>query len=152
MGTMDDKRVFVDTNVLLAATDTDRGRHREAIQFLDNGFRGETRLFVTAQIFREYLVVATRPREANGLGLSPGDACENIRRFQSILQILAEDADTSQHLLTLIRVHDMKGKRIHDANLVSAMICHGLRKLKTFNPDDFKAFPEIELAENDSLA
>lgn len=152
MGTMDDKRVFVDTNVLLAATDTDRDRHREAIQFLDSGFRGEARLFVTSQIFREYLVVATRPREGNGLGMSPGDACENIRRFQSILQVLAEDADTSQQLLTLIRVHDVKSKRIHDANLVSAMICHGLRKLKTFNQADFRAFSEIELVETDSMA
>lgn len=145
MVTTDDRRVFVDTNVLLAATTTDRDQHADALAFLECGFRGETRLFVTAQIFREYLVVATRPQDANGLGLSPEMSCENIRRFQTFLQILSEDSETTEQLLRFIREYGLKGKRIHDANLVAAMSCHGLRKLKTYNPDDFTVFPDVEL-------
>jgi predicted nucleic acid-binding protein len=145
MAMMDDNRVFVDTNVLLAATDTDRDRHAEAIAFLEGGLRGEWRLFATAQIFREYLVVATRPLSANGLGLSPEDACGNVLRFRNFLEILPEDRDTTDQLLARIRRQDLKGKRIHDANLAAAMACHGLRKLKTFNPGDFSSFPEIEI-------
>jgi len=33
----EDKRVFIDTNVLLAATDTDRTHHFDARAFLDDG-------------------------------------------------------------------------------------------------------------------
>lgn len=146
MTTTDDKRIFVDTNVLLAATDTTRDRHAEAISFLNGGLTGEQRIFATSQILREYLVVATRPIEVNGLALSPSDASDNVRRFQRFIQILPEDTETSTHLLTLIREHDLSGKRIHDANLVASMLRHGLRKLKTFNPVDFKVFADLELA------
>ncbi len=145
MAMTDDKRIFVDTNVLLAATDTDRERHVEAVEFLDSGLRGAVRLFVTTQIFREYLVVATRPQEVNGLGLSSTDACENIQRFRRFFQILGEDSDTTDQLLALIRAHGLSGKRIHDANLVAAMACHGLRKLKTYNPADFSTFSGVDV-------
>ena len=145
MATTDDKRNFVDTCVLLAATDTSRDQHAEAVRFLDDGLKGTQRLFVVPQIFREYLVVATRPPEANGLGLSPSDASDNIKRFKRFIQILPEDTETTAHLLVLIHQHDLNGKRIHDANLVASMARHGLRKLKTFNPADFKAFSNLEL-------
>jgi predicted nucleic acid-binding protein len=145
MAKTDDKRIFVDTNVLLAATDTSRDQHAEAIQFLDGALKGDQRLFVIAQIFREYLVVATRPLEANGLGLSSSDASDNVCRFQRFLEILPEDGKTTDHLLLLIREGHLKGKRIHDANLVASMVRHGLRKLKTYNPADFKSFSELDI-------
>lgn len=145
MATTDDNRIFVDTNVLLAATDTSRDCHAEAVAFLDRGFRGDWRLFVIPQILREYLVVATRPLEANGLGLSPSAACGNVRHFSGFLHVLPENADTAEQLLIEVGECKLKGKRIHDANLVAAMTCHGLRKLKTYNPTDFKAFPALEL-------
>jgi len=142
----DDKRILVDTNVLLAATDTSRNQHAEAIQFLNGGLRGDQRLFAIPQIFREYLAVATRLTTANGLGLSPADAHENVRQFRSFLDLLPEDAETTDHLLLLVRKHDLQGKRIHDANLVASMVRHGLRKLKTFNAGDFALFSDLELA------
>lgn len=141
----DDNRVFVDTNVLLAATDRDRPQHQYALNFLDEGLRGSLRLFVTGQIFREYLVVATRPRDVNGLGLSPRDALKNVRGFKTVLQVLPEDDETAGALMTMIQKYELKGKRIHDANLIASMIRHGLHRLKTYNPSDFKAFPDVDL-------
>lgn len=142
-----DNRVFVDTNVLLAATDRSRKDHPDALEFLEEGRRGGLRLFATAQIFREYLVVSTRPPEGNGLGLSPENAVENVRCFQKILQILPEDKETALRLLHLVDRHSLKEKRIHDANLLAGMSRHGLRKLKTYNPSDFQGFPDIELVD-----
>lgn len=145
MATTEDKRVLVDTNVLLAATDTSRERHSAARDFLDRGLAGEYRLFVVGQIFREYLVVATRPIRSNGFGLPVHDAISNLQRFQQFVQVLPEDAETVMQLVSLIREYDLKGKRIHDANLVASMTRHGLRKLKTFNSEDFKVFAEIDI-------
>ncbi|MGA1530247.1 MAG: type II toxin-antitoxin system VapC family toxin [Kiritimatiellia bacterium] len=142
MTTTEDDKVFVDTNVLLAATDTSREKHAEAITFLDEGLKGEIRLFVISQIIREYMVVATRPVEVNGLGLPLLDAVENVRKFKSFIQMLPDDDETAQELLSLISKHDLKGKRIHDANLVASMARHGLRILKTFNRADFEVFAE----------
>ncbi len=145
MPTTDDNRVFVDTNVLLAATDHDRKEHPNSLAFLEGGQRGIYRLFVTGQIFREYLVVSTRPIEGNGLGLSPENAVANICCFRKVLQVLQEDDETVTRLITLVKNHELKGKRIHDANLIASMARHGLRRLKTYNPSDFLKFPEVDL-------
>lgn len=145
MATTEDNRVFVDTNVLLAATDRDREKHFDALSFLDEGLRGKYRLFVTGQIFREYLVVATRPTNSNGLNLPPEKAVANLFAFQKILQVLAEDEKSSLCLTTLVKDRKLKGKRIHDANVIACMTRHGLRQLKTYNPSDFAGFPDIQL-------
>lgn len=40
----------------------------------------------------------------------------------------------------MVKKHDLKGKRIHDANLVAVMRTYGLSHLKTWNPKDFLPF------------
>ena len=40
---------------------------------------------------REYLAVATRPAERNGLGLKLADALANVRAFRGRTSLLAED-------------------------------------------------------------
>ena len=142
----DAERIFVDTNVLLAATDRSRHTHQESVQFLEKGVAGEVRLFTCGQVLREYLVVATRPVDVNGLGIKADQACENVAIYRSILQLLPETTESYLILEELIRKHSLEGKRIHDANLVAVMTSHGLRHLKTWNPKDFEAFSEVEIA------
>jgi len=145
MATMDAERIFVDTNVLLAATDEDRATHTDAVAFLESGWVGEARLFVSGQIFREYLVVATRPVKANGLGMELEAALANLKQFRQVTLVLPEDAETALRLCDLVRRHQIRGKGIHDANVVASMLRHGLQKLKTYNPRDFEPFEAIEL-------
>lgn len=127
---MEDKRVFVDTNILLAVTDSDREHHLDAKSFLEGSFSGIWRAFANPQIFREYLVVATRLIKNNGLGLTPAEACGNIENFQQLVQILPEGRQSQEKLAALVLRHNLKRKRIHDANLVATMEAHGLRILK----------------------
>jgi len=141
----DAERIFVDTNVLLAATDQAREVHAEAMRFLEEGRTGRYRCFVSGQIFREYLVVATRPVSHNGLGLTTAAACSNLRKFQGIIQILEESPETSHRLMDLAERHTLQGKRLHDANVVATMETHGLSHLKTWNPGDFEPFSQITL-------
>jgi len=65
---MDDKAVLVDTNVLLSATAPLRRLHRAALVVLNDWPNQGIDLTASGQVFREYLVVATRPLEVNGLG------------------------------------------------------------------------------------
>ena len=37
----------------------------------------------------------------------------------------------------------MHGKQIHDCNIVATMKVHGVRRLATRNPDDFKRFHSV---------
>ncbi len=72
-------RVMLDTNVLLAATDESRTEHHAALTILNDWPAGATTLCASGQILREYLAVATRPADRNGLGLKLSDALGNVR-------------------------------------------------------------------------
>jgi predicted nucleic acid-binding protein len=145
METTDAEPCFIDTNILLTATDRARAAHKQSQDLLRRGLNGELRLFACGQILREYLVVATRPTENNGLGLQPKKAIENIRSFRRCLRLLDENNATTQRLELLIAEYGLKGKRIHDANIASIMIENGLRQIFTLNPGDFKTFAEMQV-------
>ena len=99
----DVETIFVDTNVLLAACDESRDGHDRSLQFLENGLAGKQSLFASGQVFREFLVVATRPIEANGLGLDPGDALANLAEFSRCVRLLGETEAVSRRLRDLVR-------------------------------------------------
>ncbi len=135
--------VFVDTNVLLSATDESRSHHREACRLIaESGARG-VYLAASGQILREYLVVATRPAEVNGLGLAVADATANLHQFLRHLHTYDETEAVAQRLRDLGLRQGLRGKRFHDANIVATMAVHGIRTLVTENGDDFTGFDEI---------
>lgn len=141
---MVDEVVFVDTNVLLSATDESRSHHEEARRLIvESGTRG-VHLAASGQILREYLVVATRPAEVNGLGLAVADATANLQQFLRYLHTYDETEAVASRLRDLGLGHGLRGKRFHDANIVATMAAHGIRTLVTENEDDFTAFDEIE--------
>ncbi|MFP4282429.1 MAG: type II toxin-antitoxin system VapC family toxin [Opitutales bacterium] len=141
----DAERLFLDTNVLLAATDRSRSRHADSISLIEASVQRSVRLFLSGQVLREYLVVATRPVAQNGLGLDPQEANRNLGTFLQVAQLLPENADTARILRELVVHHALSGKRIHDAGIVATMLSHGLRDLKTWNPDEFSPFAELRL-------
>jgi predicted nucleic acid-binding protein len=134
---------FVDTNVLLAACDEGRPSHENATRLLEEALAGRRNLYASGQVFREFLVVATRPPKANGLGMSAGDALANVAEFSRCIRLLDENEAVSRRLRDLIRRHRLKGKRIHDANIVATLLVHGLDRLVTDNAADFKVFEQI---------
>lgn len=144
--------LFVDTNVLLTATDESRSKHREAQRLLaGSGHRG-LHLAASGQILREYLVVATRPLDVNGLGLGMRDAATNVSEFLRCTHLYDETEVVARRLRELCVRHDLHGKRIHDANVVATMTAHGIRVLVTQNSDDFAAFQEIEVVDPSEVA
>ena len=143
--TMEGRRHFLDTNILLTATDAGRPLHGDCLSLLKSGMAGEVSLFVCGQVFREYLVVATRPLQSNGLGMSVSYALENLMAFGQCVQILPEDSSVAHRLASLIGKYQVSGKRIHDFNIAAAMIEHGLKSLITLNAKDFEAIDELDL-------
>ncbi len=141
MTQMEGSEVFVDTNILLAATDTSRGDHQNARAFLQ---AGGVHLVTSGQVLREYLVVATRPLDRNGFGMSPEDACLNVRQFLARITFLGEPTDAST-LIELVQDNQLRGKVIHDANIVATMRAHGIDDLATLNGKDFAKFSNIRI-------
>lgn len=139
-------RVVLDTDVLLAASDTGRAEYVSARAALDEWPAVGTTLYTSGQILREYLSVATRPANRNGLGLSQTDAVGNVRALQGRLRMLAENEKVTSRLLKLLDNVECTGKQVHDANIVATMLAHGVDTLVTINIDDFTRFePQLKV-------
>jgi len=135
-------RVMLDTNVLLAATDEGRAEHRDALTILNEWAASGTTLCASGQILREYLAVATRPADKNGLGLKPVDAVSNVRAIRERTAFLAEDARVVDRLQGLLADVDYGGKQVHDANVIATMLVHGVGTVVTMNVHDFAPFEQ----------
>lgn len=128
--------VFVDTNVLIECTDEARRHHQEAIRLVET----HARLVLSAQVVREYLVVATRPPSSNGLGLSLDAALSNVHEFRERIRLLPEERPILPTLLRLLGNVSCSGKRIHDAHVVATAMAHKIKVIVTLNAGDFSGF------------
>ncbi len=133
-------RVVLDTNVLLAATDEARPEHEQAVAAINAWPASGLVLYTSGQILREYLTVATRPVQRNGLGMARSDAVANVRALRPRLNLLAEDGKVSDRLLELLETVECAGKQVHDANVVATMLVHGIDTVVTSNVEDFLRF------------
>ncbi len=137
---------FIDTSVLLTATAVARAGHQAALALLEAGF-AERSLFLSGQVLREYIAVATRPAAVNGLGLAAVDALGNARQFLDRSNFLREDEAVRDTLFQLLATVPCAGKQVHDANVAATMIAHRVGLLVTFNPRDFERFvPSIQIS------
>jgi predicted nucleic acid-binding protein len=136
------ERAVLDTNVLLTATDSGRRDHARAVAALDDWPARGTVLYTSGQILREYLAVATRPVDLNGLGLSQHDALENVRALGERMQHMEETKKVHDRLLAILDKVPCTGRQVHDANVVATMSVHGVRTLVTYNIDDFARFAD----------
>ena len=141
------ERLFCDTNVLVSAVDRRRKLHAQALHVLNALPNRGVALCVSGQIVREFLVVCTRPVDANGLGLSQREAVRNAEAIIERSTILAENRNVPVRLLDIVRTTTCGGKQLHDVNVVATMQEHGLTRLVTGNPDDFRRFKGIDLVE-----
>ena len=133
-------RAMLDTNVILSATDEGRAEHRQALLIFNNwAARGKT-LYVSGQIMRDYLAVATRPADKNGLGLKQVEAVANVRAFRTRASLLTEDSKVADCLLGLLDETPCSGKQIPDATVVATMLVHGIDSLITMNLAGFTRF------------
>ena len=138
-------RVFVDTNVLLEATDERRPQHGKASTLFARGPEFGIELCLSGQVLREYLVVATRHLEHNGLGLAVEDALHNVSQFRARATLCPETPPVSSRLLELIASSGTTGKKIHDLNIIATAMVAGVEQIVTGNPKDFSGHPGLRV-------
>lgn len=133
-------RCMLDANILLSASDPRRPTWTLARAILNEWPKTGTVLYASSQVTREYLAVATRPLDANGLGFATSDALRNIAAFRDRIEILNESNATLDRLLDLVSQTACSGKQVHDANIVATMLTHGVPVIVTDNVKDFARF------------
>ena len=131
------KAAGIDTNVLLRVANPGDARHRISVRTLAHLREEGVRLVVVPQVLAEFWVVATRPRDVNGLGASAQEADAELERLLGFFDFVPEPPETFalwRHLVTSV---PEVGQRAHDARLVAAYALAGCDRLLTLDPRDF---------------
>ena len=144
MATMDAKPIFIDTNILIYANNKESTLCNSARKILDELIGSGNTLFISDQILREYLVIMTRPGFIEN-PVSFESAIQDTERMRKEFSLLFPERNTLDKLIELIREYEIRGKRIHDAAIVSIMLTNGINDILTHNIDDFKSFQEITI-------
>ncbi len=142
--------VFLDTNILLIATDESREGHEAAVSLFARATAAGLHLAISGQVLREYTVVATRPLARNGLGLSLKDALANVREFRRSTVLCDETESVFDEWARLSQTCRATGARLHDVNIAATMLAHGVSCLVTENTPDFSGLPVISTLDLES--
>ena len=135
--------LFVDTNILVFATDANSPLESAAEAELEQWRKQGTDLYISVQVLREYLAVTTRPAPAQ---IAPPDypaILGNMASFRSEFHVLEDTRLASEKLGELVQRFGVKGRQVHDANIAATMLAHGLQHLLTHNGSDFTRFSPL---------
>lgn len=136
--------VFIDTNVLVAASVRAHPSHGVASAYLARLEADGAPACISGQVCREFLVVLTR-QPVEGRAFSTDEALAALGAWLSACVVFEENEAVLTELLDLVRRHGVKGKQVHDANIVATMRVNGLKRIATLNVADFARF-EDEIA------
>ncbi|HJW74109.1 MAG TPA: TA system VapC family ribonuclease toxin [Thermoleophilia bacterium] len=129
--------VFLDTNILVAASVAEHPSHLAAVALLDKLTAEQAPLCISPQVCREFLVVLTR-MPVSGRAFTVAEALEALDTWRSACVVVEEGAAVLVELLALVRDRQVRGKQVHDANIVATMRSKGITRLATLNAGDFE--------------
>lgn len=137
-------RVLLDTNLLTRlANPAQQEMHGLTETAIENIFvHGHVPCIVPQSLY-EFWVVATRPQDVNGLGMSSQQVREEIESMLTLFPLLQDERAIFPRWLDLVTNHEVRGKPAHDARLVAAMLRHDISCLVTFNVADFARYSEV---------
>lgn len=137
-----DRRVFIDTNVLIYANVAEAPFHHEALGVIKELHRSGDEIWLSRQVLREYLCVLTRSQKFSNP--KPVETlAKRISFFERHFKIADEGADVTSHLLKLMLDIPIGGKQIHDANIVATMLANDISRIVTHNVSDFSRFNNL---------
>ncbi len=139
--------ILADTNILLRLVERNHPQHVVAAAAIDIVETRGHQLNIVPQVAYEFWVVATRPLEANGLGMGPAEAQSEFDALLPPFRVLRDERVIFEIWQQLVVDHKVTGKRAHDARLVAAMLRHRISHLLTFNASDFARYPDVTVLE-----
>jgi predicted nucleic acid-binding protein len=142
--------ILADTNVLLRRTQPDHPSHVSAVESVARLLAAGEPVYFTLQNISEFRNVATRPVANNGLGFSVALALDEVEKIERFLTVLPDSPAVYLEWKQLVVRHGVLGGKVHDAKLVATMNIHGIRRILTFNTDDFTRY-DVESIHPSSL-
>jgi len=136
-------RWLIDTNVLVRLRDQQSAHFSACVQAIAKLRAHGDVLCVCTQVAIEYFVVATRPVEVNGIGLSCEQAIQDVRDFRRLFLWLPEPPDVINAWEQTVVKYGITGKQAHDARLTALMIAYGVERILTLNTAHFQRYLEV---------
>jgi len=133
-------KILVDTNILVYGIDEDSVFFKRARKILEQ----ETyQLVTTSKNLIEFLAVTTK---SSGYNLENITALEIIEEIIQGIEIVYPTQESMAIFLDLMNRYQPKGLKVHDFEIISIGLAHGIQEVATFNSKDFKSVKEITLA------
>ena len=144
--------ILLDTNILARSAQPGHSQYQSAIAAVDAlRLRNET-LCLVPQVLYEYWVVATRPVEQNGLGMTAAEAAADLVAVLQRFHLYRDERAIFDGWQKLVLQYQVLGKNAHDARLVVAMERHGISHILTFNLPDFSRYSHIQVLDPRQVA
>lgn len=143
--------MLVDSSVLIRTLQPHHSRFIPAEQSIRLLSQRGWQLHIVPQNLVDLWVVATRPAEQNGLGMSPSAVADEIGRLKSLFILLPETPAIYPAWEALMTRHKVIGRSAHDARLLAAMQVHALTAILTFDKTGFSRYPGIEVIRPDEV-
>jgi predicted nucleic acid-binding protein len=77
--------------------------------------------------------------------MTPGEVEQQLANLRALFILLPDGPQIFPEWERLVTELKVIGKNGHDARLVAAMKIHAVPRLLTFNDQDFKRYPDIEV-------
>ena len=134
---------LIDTNITIRGMDRKDPRSRLARRAIIELRRQGNVLCLATQNLVEFWAVATRPVDANGLGMSIEWAASQREWMKHFFKVLADGPEDYSEWERLVVQHRVSGKPAHDARLVAVMKAHGITHILTFNVQHFVRYGDV---------
>ena len=144
-------KYLLDTNVVLRFANPSDQKHTIVTNVVYNLLLRGDECYLTAQVIIELWVVATRPKEVNGLGWSVSRTREIIEQLLIRFPLIEESSQIFITWLNLVTTNKVMGKRSHDIRLVGVMLANNITHLLTFNSKDFDKITGITIIQPQEL-
>lgn len=136
---------LIDTNVLLRWSQPESHYCAIALSAVNRLIDQGESLLIAPQNLIEFWNVATRPINANGLGLTPSEAETKVVKLEGVFDLAEETPEIHPAWRKIVVVHTVSGVQVHDARLVAIMQVHNISHLLTFDSDDFRRYAQIQV-------
>ena len=133
------RNVLLDTNVLMYAVQDDSEFYERSQTVISDS---ALNLFVTSKNLVEFVVAITKGEQPLA---TVNQALDMIETFEDQLHVLCPNLASLIEFERLVSVYQIKGLRIHDAEIAAIGLANGISTIATFNTDDFKNIGEIML-------
>jgi predicted nucleic acid-binding protein len=135
--------ILLDTNILLRIVDAASAERASCLKAVAELVSARRSPVVCAQVLIEFWVAATRPRGANGLGVTAADATLFINQTLLTVPCLPEPWDIAQRWRSFVSRYGVIGKPAHDTRLVALTVAMGITDILTLNVADFARYAEV---------